>query len=55
MKCHADQNDPRVWVDVLTFDGRRLRTECRHCEKFIGYRVAPKPNKTKTFSQRKER
>lgn len=40
-------SDPRNFVDTLTKDGRMIRTTCKVCGSFVGYRPAEVVKKTR--------
>lgn len=52
MTCHALHHDERNWRDEPAKNGR-IRTMCKHCGTFIGYRDAATDKQEKTIGSKK--
>jgi translation initiation factor 2 beta subunit (eIF-2beta)/eIF-5 len=43
-------SDPKNFIDEVTRDGRRIRTTCKVCGDFVGYRPVEEKPKTRKRS-----
>ncbi len=50
--CKADHKDHANWKDEHV-PGGKIRTTCKHCGRFIGYRDAATDKQAKTLGSRK--